>query len=268
MRTLFEIYVAQIKTSLAVAFQYRVANLFWLIGMMVEPVIYLVVWSTVASAQPGGMVAGYTAGQFAAYYIVWTLVRQMNIALTPYEFERRVQRGELSPMLMRPVHPFHTDMAGFIGFKIVTFVLWIPVAALLALAFKPELSPELWQVGAFLVALVTGYVMRFVLLWVLGMATFWTTRVSAVFELYFTLELLLSGRLVPLDVMPLWVRQITDYLPFKWTFGFPIEVVLGRLSGAEVLTGFAAQAVWFVIGTLVLNMLWRAGVRRYSAVGA
>ncbi|HEY1016116.1 MAG TPA: ABC-2 family transporter protein [Herpetosiphonaceae bacterium] len=267
MRELLDIYATQIKTSLATSFQYRMANLFWLIGMMVEPVIYLVVWSAVATSQ-GGQVAGYTAGGFAAYYIVWTLVRQMNIALTPYEFEGRVQRGELSPMLMRPVHPFHIDMAGFVGFKIVTLILWVPVAAVLAWVFRPELDPTWWQALAFCVALVTGYVMRFVLLWVLGMATFWTTRVSAVFELYFTLELLLSGRLVPLELMPAWVRRITDLLPFKWTFGFPIEVVLGRLSAREVLTGFAAQAIWFAIGAAVLNLVWRAGVRRYSAVGA
>ena len=33
----------------------------------------------------------------------------------------------------------------------------------------------------------------------LGMVTFWTTRVSAIFEAYFAAELLLSGRLVPVS---------------------------------------------------------------------
>ena len=52
------------------------------------------VWSTIAIHQ-GGMVAGYTAGAFAAYYIVWTLVRNMNIVFTPYGWEGRIQRGQL-----------------------------------------------------------------------------------------------------------------------------------------------------------------------------
>ena len=60
---------------------------------MHEPVIYLVVWSTVATAQ-GGAVGGYTPGAFAAYYIVWTLVRNMNIVFTPYGWEGYIQRGQ------------------------------------------------------------------------------------------------------------------------------------------------------------------------------
>ena len=43
--------------------------------------------------------------------------------------------------------------------------------------------------------------------WVLGMVTFWTTRVRALFEVYFVAELLLSGRLVPLQLMPALGRR-------------------------------------------------------------
>ncbi len=45
--------------------QYRVANYFYMIGMIAEPVIYLVVWSTIARQQ-GGQVGGFTPGEFAA----------------------------------------------------------------------------------------------------------------------------------------------------------------------------------------------------------
>jgi ABC-2 type transport system permease protein len=267
MRSHFDLYLTQIKISLASEFQYRVSHLFWLAAMVVEPVVYLVVWSTVARAQ-GGAVAGYTAGGFAAYYITWTLVRHMNIALTPYEFEHRVRRGTLSPMLMRPIHPFHFDLTGFIGMKIVTFVLWIPIAAALILAFRPELNPTLWQAFAFAVALISGFVMRFALLWVLGMITFWVTRVSAVFELYFTIELLLSGRLVPLALLPPWAQNLAGWLPFKWGFGYPIEVLLGRLSNQQIWWGFAMQWLWFAIGAGIILLFWRRAVRKYSAVGA
>ena len=77
-----------------------------MIGMVAEPVIYLVVWSTVANQQ-GGEVGGFTPGEFAAYYIVWTLVRNMNIALTPWAGRSGSAQGELSAMLLRPVHPIH-----------------------------------------------------------------------------------------------------------------------------------------------------------------
>ena len=42
---------------------------------------------------------------------------------------------------MKPVHPIHEDIAGFMGWKLVVLVLWMPLAAVLVLLFKPSLSP-------------------------------------------------------------------------------------------------------------------------------
>jgi ABC-2 type transport system permease protein len=262
-----DVYWASFKSSLLQMMQYRMAWFLWLVGIIVEPTIYLIVWQTVAKEQ-GGIVAGFTAGGFAAYYITWTLVRQMNIALTPYEFEERVQRGTLSPMLLRPVHPFHLDLSSFFGWKVITIVMWVPLAALLTIAFHPTLNPEPWQIAAFVLSLLTGFIMRFVLLWALGMATFWITKVSALFEVYFGLELFLSGRLVPISLLPDWMQTASQYFPYRWSFGFTIELLIGKMTPAQALEGFGFQALWFVIGVIVCSALWKAGVKKYGAVGA
>ncbi|PLS77742.1 MAG: ABC transporter permease [Chloroflexi bacterium] len=267
MRLLLDLYLQTMKMAMVVQFQYRVANYFYMIGMIAEPVIYLVVWTTIAQSQ-GGVVGGYTAGEFAAYYIVWTLVRNMNIVFTPYGWEFRIRRGELSGMLLRPVHPLHYDLAYFAGWKVVAIILWLPIAAILALIFRPTVSPTLLEVGAFFVAIWGAYLVRSMLLWALGLITFWTTRVGAIFELYFTLELLLSGRLVPISLLPRWAQQLAGFLPFQWAFGYPIEVLIGQLTPQQILYGFGMQALWILIGLGLIGLLWRSGIRRYSAVGA
>jgi ABC-2 type transport system permease protein len=104
-------------------------------------------------------------------------------------------------------------------------------------------------------------------LWALGLATFWTTRVSALFELYFVVELLLSGRLVPLQLMPGWVQALAGVLPFKYTFGYPIEALVGNLSTGQLLGGLAMQAVWIVAGFGLVQLVWGRAVRRFTSVG-
>jgi len=44
-------------------------------------------------------------------------------------------------------------------------------------------------------------------------------------------------------------------------------VLTGQLSAAEILAGFAIQAGWLAVALVLFTALWRAGVRRYSAVG-
>ncbi len=264
-RGLFDVYVQEAKIAIAEQIQYRAANYFYMIGMVAEPVIYLVVWSTVA-AQQGGQVAGITAGQFAAYYIVWTLVRNINIVFTPYGWEERIREGRLSAQLLRPLFPIVEDLGFFLGWKPVVVVLWLPIALFLSLVFHPVLNPTPIAVVVFVISLLGAYLIRSLNQSSLGLVTFWTTRVGPIFQLYIALELLLSGRLVPMALMPDWARAIANVLPFQWTFGFPIEALVGNLSNDQLLFGLAMQLFWIVVGAILVRVVWHFAVRRYSTV--
>lgn len=265
VRSYVRMYAAMGRVAVLNGFQYRLANLMFIIGMIAEPVVYLVVWSTVARQQ-GGSIDGYTPGTFAAYYIVWTLVRNMNIVFTPFGWEQRIREGDMSAMLLRPIHPIHYDIAYFNGWKVVVVLLWLPVAAGLSLIFHPTISPSLVQVLAFVGALWGAYLIRTMFLWVLGMITFWTTRVSAIFEVYFAMELILSGRLVPPALMPDWVQSVSRFLPFESTFGFPITALVGPVTNRGLVTGLLLQLMWIAIGAAIVSAVWKRAVRRYSAV--
>jgi len=265
-RSLFDFYVTRGRTRIQSEFQYRVATYFWLVGMIAEPVVYLVVWTTIAKQQ-GGAVQGITTGEFAAYYIVWTLVRNMNIVFTPYGWEWRIREGELSAALLRPLHPLHDDVAAFAGWKPVVILLWLPIAGVLWFAFHPTLAPTPLEVVVFFLAIWGAYLIRTMFMSILGMITFWTTRVSAIFELALAVELLLSGRLVPLKLMPDWAESLAAVLPFQWSFYFPIQALVADYSTGELLGGLGMQVLWIVVLTGLTMFVWRFAVRRYSAVG-
>ena len=231
-------YLAEARNGLVSEFQYRVAAAIALLGFLIEPVIYLAVWRTVALAQ-GGEVGGYDANDFTAYYIVWSLVRVMNLALTPYSWEWRIRGGRLNEFLIRPVHPFHRDFAFFAGQKPVWIAIWVPMAIILWLTYRPEVELTIARSLVFFVSIWAAFVIRHMYLFMLGALNFWTTRTSALFELSIAVELLLSGRLVPLSLMPDWVQRLSLFLPYRWTFLFPIETMIGRLSWSEIGVGIA-----------------------------
>jgi ABC-2 type transport system permease protein len=266
VRAMADFYLTTMRTQVQTQFQYRAATYMYLIGMVAEPVIYLVVWTTIAKQQ-GGEIQGISVGEFAAYYIVWTLVRNMNIVFTPYGWEWRIREGQLSAVLLRPLHPIHYDIAQFAGGKVIWVVLYLPIAAVLTLIFKPALSVTPLEIVVFLVAIWGAYLIRTMMLWLLGMVTFWTTRGSAIFETYIMAELLLSGRLVPLKLMPSWAQTLSDFLPFQWAFYYPIQTLVGDLSTGELLGGLGMQALWIAVGSFLVWVCFRASVRRYTAVG-
>jgi ABC-2 type transport system permease protein len=267
VKALWDLYVQQFRTTLAVQLQYRAALFIWLIGHILTPLVSLVVWTTV-SRSGAGLVAGYSAGDFAAYFLVLMVVNHATFTWIMFEYEYRVRHGSLSFALLRPVHPIHSDIADNVAFKLITLPGMLLAAAVVGLGFPPSFHPPLWAVLAFLPALALAFLVRFLLEWTLALSAFWTTRVSAVNQGYFVVGFFLSGQLAPLSLLPDWVRGISLPLPFRWTVAFPVELLLGRLTPLEALEGIAIQAGWLAAALLLLRFVWRAGVRAYSAVGA
>ena len=266
LRSMADYYATMMRTQVLTQFQYRASTYMYTLGMVAEPTIYLVVWSSIARSH-GGAVNGLTPHAFAAYYIVWTFVRTMNIVFTPYGWEWRIRQGQLSGQLLRPLHPIHYDVAEFAGGKIPWVLFYLPIAAVLTVVFDPTFDVRPAEVAVFVVAIWGAYLIRTFNQSALGLVTFWTTRVGALFQLYIVLELLLSGRLVPLSLMPDWVQTVAWFLPFRWTFYFPIQTLVGDLTNAELLGGLAMQVFWTVVGIGVFSLVWRYAIRRYTAVG-
>jgi ABC-2 type transport system permease protein len=265
-RSTLDYYATTIRTQIQSQFQYRAAVYAYMAALVVEPVIYLVVWTTIADSQ-GGSVNGLTSRDLAAYYVVWTLVRGWNVVFTPFGWEWRIREGEFSTALLRPQHPIHFELAWWAGQKLVWLVFYAPVFVVLLLVFKPALHPRPAELATFVLAIWGAYVIRTINNFILGMITVWTTRAAAIFELWFLSELLLSGRLVPLQLMPGWVQSLSSWFPFKWTFFFPIETLAGDLTNSELLRGLGIQLLWIAICALAMRIVWRVAARHYTAVG-
>jgi ABC-2 type transport system permease protein len=132
--------------------------------------------------------------------------------------------------------------------------------------FHPTFHFVGWAALAFVPAVALAFLLRFFVEWTLALAAFWTTRVNALNQMYFVAMLFLSGQVAPLTLFPPAVQTVATLLPFRWMISFPLELLLGSLTTQEMLIGFAAQAAWIAIGLVLLRLVWRAGVRVYSAV--
>ena len=151
-------------------------------------------------------------------------------------------------MLLHPIHPVHWDLAYFAGWKVVMIVLWLPIAVVLSLLFRPEFHIEPIDAAVFAVAIWGAYFVRALMYSNLGHGGLLDdARLGPIIQVVMTFELLFSGRLVPLSLMPDWAQRLADVLPFKWTFGYPIEALIGQLPVSELLGGLAMQALWIVI---------------------
>ena len=248
--------------------QYRANLLMYQLFWLVSPVVYLAVWVTVANSQ--GSVGGLTANDFIAYYMTLLIVDQLTSDITIHVLAYKIQDGTMSGDLLRPVHPILTStLVNNIAFKALSFIALIPIWFVLNLLFRPNFGAV--TVQSLLLA-VPGILLGFAISFLLGATitcvAFWTTRVYSLSEFYFALITLFSGQFVPLQLMPRIVQDISQFLPFQMFKYVPIEVILNRMPMEVILRNYAAGLIWLVISWFLFRWIWRAGIRRFSAVGA
>lgn len=266
MSRLWEIYVGHFHITMSRYMAYRVELVIWLLSMILQPVVFLAVWQNAAS-QVGGSVNGFSRSEIATYFILVMLVNHLTMAWVMFEWEARVQKGELSYLLLRPHHVVHRDLGENVTFKTATFPVMFLTAIGLTFTFTPEMHTQLWAVLAFLPGLLFAYALRFAADWITALGAFYTTRVDAINVMHFFVLLLFSGQMAPLPLLPPFLQQVATYLPYRWMIDFPVRLLMGRLTPQETLIGFGAQLFWLAVIILIGATVWKRGMRKFTAVG-
>ena len=202
-----------------------------------------------------------------AYYLVLILVNQLTYAQTNWTVGDVIRGGDLNAWLLRPLPPIFHALSTEIAGKVVMMAFVIPGALILALVLKPALNATPLQVALFVPALVMAWLLRFFWGYWLACLAFWATRADALLAVQDALVFLLSGVVAPIGLLPPLMQIAARLLPFYYMVGFPVEVLTGHMSTADLLSGFAIQAAWTIVAIVLYRRLWRAGLRRYAAVG-
>ena len=256
--------LALIRGTWASWLQYR--SFFFLLAFawMIQPLLSLFIWSAAAGE---GSLGGIDRAGFITYYLLVIFVNQVTYAQANYTLGDVIRSGGITTWLLRPVpalyHVFSSEVAG----KVVYTLFTVPVVLLLGLVLKPDLSLKASSLPGFVLALALAWALRnFWGIW-LALLAFWSTRADALLTVQDSLVFLLSGVLAPVALLPGAMQTAARWLPFHAMIGFPVEVMMGHLTPAETVQGFAFQVGWLAVSLALTRVMWNRGVRRYSAVG-
>lgn len=253
---------ALLGSQYALMLEYRAEIALWALSGVL-PLIMLGVWSGSGAAAA----AGLSPQQLSRYFLAAFVVRQFTVVWLIQVFEDDALQGRLSPFLLQPLSPLWRYLAAHFSEQASR----IPFVAVMLLAVGLAAPGLLWlpSAGALLLgilAILAAFLLRFLLQVLVTTLCFWSERAAALDRLLMIPYLFLSGIVAPLDTFPLAVRRLALATPFPWMVDFPARLLAGE--PVNVALGFGAIAAWCLLLLPIGHWLWRAGLRRYSAMGA
>jgi ABC-2 type transport system permease protein len=262
MKQILKKAITMLTVYYAYMLEYRAELILWVLAGSL-PIILMGIWTEAAQ---GGRF-GLTPVDFARYFLAVFLVRQFTVVWVIWEFEREVVEGKLSPRLLQPLDPMWHHIASHVSERVAR----IPFALFLVVLFfllYPQAFwvPKLANLLLFILASVLAFALRFVIQYTFAMFAFWTERASAIENFWFLFYLFLSGLIAPLDVFPEPVRSLVLLTPFPYLIDFPASLLVGL--PVDVARGFWSIIGWILVFLGANRLLWRAGLKRYSGMGA
>lgn len=251
-------------TSVFYAFMlaYRAELILWALASSM-PFIMMGAWMQAAEVHALAL----TPDDFARYFLTLFIVRQLTAVWVIWDVEQDVVRGRLARSLLMPFPVSARYVLSHVADRLARGPFLVGLVVLF-LAMRPQtfFVPTWDRALLFVVTVVCALALRFLIQFTLAMLAFWTERASALEGIFSLVYVFCSGVIAPLSLFPDAVRDVLEVLPFALLLHFPTAVLLGL--DVDVARSFALLLAWGALFFVANRLLWRAGLRRFTSMGA
>ncbi|HHW09796.1 MAG TPA: hypothetical protein GXX29_07475 [Firmicutes bacterium] len=232
-------------------------------GSMVMALIWLSVF------RDRGEIGGYSLNQMITYYLVASAVSLLTTPHMEYNIIWEIRQGLLSGYLTRPADRYTMHIVSETVWQVMKFLMFLPSYLVVCWFLRRYIIITLTPLNLlfFCSAVLLAYLINCGMKMLLGSVAFWVTETRGLFQVLECLWGLLSGEILPLSLLPIWLTVIGGFLPFKYVVWFPTELFLDRVPVQEAVLGLGLQVCWAVVLLVVSRLVWMRGLAVYEGVG-
>lgn len=259
-------YFQLLSISWQDGFVYRTSVFLWRFRNFLAAVLSLTVWSLLLSN--GNSVGSYDQSSAITYVFVISLLQSVVLSTSLHGMSEFIYSGGLSIVLVRPLNVFAYFATQEVADKLKNFLFLLAESTLLWWLFQPTLVlPDTPMLALFLVWTAGAIYLNGLLLMLLGMIGFWSPETWAPRFLFFILLDVTAGKLFPLDILPKIIQQVLFLTPLPYLSFMQTQLFLGKLDATSLWQHTVIFVSWMLVGTVLVRIIWRRGMRQYAGAG-
>ncbi len=243
---------------------YRIYAAIRMLIFMIVPLITIAIWSAIYGASGSAHLGGYSFREMEIYILFnAALIMFITTDLTE-RFSMGVFDGSVARFLIKPV--------GIVGQNILYMsaelaVSSIPmVVAIAALVFF-HIPISLMSAFAIIISAALGFLVLQLIWFIINVSSVYFTNVFGFYSLFWTLNGIVGGTLIPLTLLPHALYSAFSLSPLQFAFYLPSALVVGTISPQYAFSLIPLGAAW-VIALFALGYIeWKHAIKRINSVG-
>ena len=246
---------------------------FWasaIIGFVTEFAVLWFLWNAIFEETKADSIAGFDSGSIYVYYLAVILIGKI-IHGTRFtnDVSQDIYQGNLNKYIIFPVHYISFKYAQYIGRMAPGFIqfLLFALVSFFIVRLPDEWSPSIGSFAMGIVAIFFANVIYFLMDFLLQLCAFWIGNVWSLHSLKAFIATTLGGYMFPLVMFPQSLQTVLEFLPFKYLYSFPVNVLFGRLTFEGWIKEISIAMIWCVILLLLCEVMWKKGRLKYTGVG-
>ena len=263
-------YLKIYRVSLTERLVYRADFFLGTILRFLPTVTTILLWEAIYAGSEKDELGGFRRHEMIAYLLLVHISRMFSsMPGLAYGIARDIRDGSLKKYLLQPI-----DMIAYlVSYRGAHKTAYIATTALpyglLFFLFRDYFPafPDVLTLLAYIASLLLAFVIGFFFEASLGMMGFWFLEVTSLLYIVGAINFFVSGQMLPPDFLPPPWSGLLKALPFKYLAYFPAMVFLGKVRGSDLAYGLLAEVAWAGFFIVVARLLYRVGLRRYSAYG-
>lgn len=259
-------YFAIAVTAAQQAVAYRINTLSGIIGNFFWIGILYYLWQ--AAFADTAQIGSFTWDQMRTYIL---LAFGLNALISFPAVSRlmwRVRTGDVAIDMIRPLNYLRFQLAQTAGSATLEGLFSFAIILILGVGFidiVPPTSPL--ATALFVLSAVMGFVTKFLFAFTVSLLCFWTMNAMGLNWAQLAIVNVLSGTLIPIELMPGWLQPVAEWSPLRGIVATPVGIYLGQFSGWELGGVLALQAGWLVVLWVAADRAWPRAFRAVEIQG-
>ena len=258
-------YIAYAKKTFLGKSAYRFDHLMSILSTVLQFFIFYEIYRALYGT--GSSVDGVTMSMVTTNFV---LSLGLSAIFTPndYFLPGRIWDGSISTELLRPMSFKGRMIAENVGESFFNLIFkFVPVLLIAIFTTGMEKPAGVGNMILFIFSAVLGYGVLFSISFLVQMTAFWLINIWSLITIKDVFVNVLSGKMIPLWFMPVWMTGFLKFTPFESIYFTPVQIYLGQLGAKEMLFRCLIQIIWIVVIYFLGNVLWNKGQKKLVVQG-